>query len=185
MSSAASWEARLFSLLDDLEVQAEGAFAAERDLEVAERARAEYASVTLAARLMAGVGAEVGLRVTGVGELSGRLARVADGWCLLESGGRDWACRLAAVATARGLPATAVPVEAWPVGARLGLGSALRRLADAGERCGVRLLDGTAYDGRPGRVGQDFVELHAGAGGPPVLIAFAGLAAVHSSPGAR
>ena len=53
MSSAMSWEDRIFSLLDDLEAQAEGAFAAERDLEVAERARAEYASVTLAARLSA------------------------------------------------------------------------------------------------------------------------------------
>ena len=46
--------------------------------------------------------------------------------------------------------------------ARLGLGSALRRVADGGEECRVRLRDGTAYDARLGRVGADFVEVVTG-----------------------
>ena len=62
---------------------------------------------------------------------------------------------------------------------RLGLGSALRRLADAGERCVVHLVDGGRQDVVLTRVGQDFVEGTA-VGGRPVLVAFSGLAAVQS-----
>ncbi|MBD8870263.1 hypothetical protein [Nocardioides donggukensis] len=178
-----TWESRLLAFLDDLELQAQGAFAAERGLEVAERARAEYAEVTLAARLMAALDGEVSLRVAGVGELTGRLARVADGWCLLATPEREWVVALAAVGAARGLPTGAVPAAAWPVTARLGLGSALRRLAEDGEECAVRLRDQTAYVGRLGRVGRDFVEVRSGEYPrleAPVLVPFAGLAAVHS-----
>lgn len=173
-----TWERPLSALLDDLEQQAEGAFAAERDAEVAERARTEYAGVTLAARMMAAVGHDVAMRVTGVGELAGRLARVADGWCLLEAGDREQVVTLGAVAAVRGLPAGAVPVEAWPVTARLGLGSALRRLAEEGGECGVRLRDGTAYDGRLGRVGADFTEVATTDQSAPVAVAHAAVATV-------
>ena len=50
------WDERLFDLLDDLEGQAEALYAAERDAELADRSRAEYASVTLESRLMASTG---------------------------------------------------------------------------------------------------------------------------------
>jgi hypothetical protein len=165
----------LAAFLDDLEQQAQGAWAGEREQEVAERARAEYARVGLAGRLMAGLGTPVALQVTGVGGLAGGLVRVADGWLLLAAGGAEWLVLIDAVETVRGLPARAVPVEAWPVTARLGVGSALRAMA--GDRCVVRLRAGGQLDGRVGRAGADFVELQTEAG-TVVLIALAAVAAV-------
>ena len=47
---------RFFALFDDLEQQAESLYAEERDLELADRTRAEYSAVTLASRLMASLG---------------------------------------------------------------------------------------------------------------------------------
>jgi hypothetical protein len=165
----------LAAFLDDLEQQAQGAWATDRGLEVAERARAEYARVTLAGRLMAALGGRIALQVSGVGSLAGEVVRVADGWLLLAEGNVEWLVLLDAVETARGLSARAVPPEAWPVTARLGLGSALRAMA--GERCVARLRSGAQLDGRVGRIGADFVELHPD-GGTTVLVAFAALAAV-------
>ena len=80
--------------LDDLEQQAAALYDAERAPELADRGRAEYQQVTLASRLMASVDLEVTLELTGVGAVSGRLERVADGWCLVLSGhGQDWVVR--------------------------------------------------------------------------------------------
>ena len=88
-----NWEEQLFSLLDDLEQQAEALYDAERDLDLADRSRAEYAQVTLASRLMASLDTELGLEVAGVGRISGTLQRVGTGWCLLHAPGRDWIVR--------------------------------------------------------------------------------------------
>ena len=165
----------LAAFLDDLEQQAATAWATERDLEVAERARAEYARVGLAGRLMAGIGGRTTVQVAGVGPVGGTLARVADGWLLLQDGGIEWLVLADAVETVRGLPGRAVPREAWPVTARLGLGSALRAMT--GERCVVRLRSVGQLEGSVGRVGADFVELHPEAG-EPLLVAFAARAAV-------
>ncbi len=129
---------------------------------------------------MAARGTRVTLAVEGVGAVSGELQRVAADWCLLGAGGQDWIVRLPAVVSVRGLPSHAVAEAAWPVTARLGLGSALRRVADGGEECRVRLRDGTAYDARLGRVGADFVEVFTGDHAEPWVVAFAALAAVHS-----
>jgi hypothetical protein len=174
-----TWEKRLFSLLDDLEQQAEGMYAVERDLEVADRAQAEYARVGAPTRLMASVGAEVSFQVRGVGALTGELRRVADGWCLVVSGGRQWIVRFDALSAARGLSSRSEPEVAWPVTARLGLGSALRRIAAAGEPCQLRLVDGSQYDVRLARVGRDFVEAFVGSEVTPALFWFDALAAVH------
>lgn len=168
---------RLAGFLDDLAMQADAAMTAERDLEVVERARAEYARVTLAARLMASLDRTVELSVDGVDTLTGRLERVADGWLLLHASGAEWIVRLAAVSSARGVVARAVPAEAWPVTARLGVGSALRGLA--GETCVVRLRDTTAHEGRLGRVGADFVELLQGE--RVTLVALASIAALRTT----
>lgn len=165
----------LAAFLDDLEQQAQGAWATERGQEIAERAQAEYARVSLAGRFMAGLGQRVGLEVVGLGSMSGDLVRVADGWLLLEDAGAEWLVLLDAVQTVRGLPARSVPPEVWPVTARLGLGSALRAMA--GERCLVRLRTGGQVSGRVARIGADFVELQTEAG-TPVLVAFAALAGV-------
>ncbi|WP_341928242.1 hypothetical protein [Nocardioides psychrotolerans] len=174
-----TWEDELFAVLDDLEQQADALYATERAPELADRSRAEYQQVTLAGRLMATVGEPVQLGVRGVGPVSGDLARVGAQWCLVDGTGQDWIVALAAIATVTGASRRAVPEMAWSPVTRLGLGSALRRLAEAGERCVVHLVDGTLHDGKLGRVGQDFVELVT-AGDRTVLVSFAALAAVQS-----
>lgn len=175
-----AWEEELFELLDDLEQQAEALYDAERDVELADRSRAEYQQVTLASRLMASVGAQLRLDVRGVGPVSGSLERVGTGWCLVSGVAQDWVVNLAAVSAAVGASGRSVPEVAWSPVARLGLGSALRRLADAGERCVLRLVDGGAHDGILRRVGADFVEVVVGEDRRTELVAFGSLAAVQS-----
>jgi hypothetical protein len=175
-----TWEDELFGLFDDLESQASASFALEREAELADRRRAEYQQVALAARLMASVDREVTLDVAGVGAVGGVLERVATGWLLLRGRGQDWVVREAAVAAVRGASERAVPVVAWPVAARLGIGSALRRLADAGERCVFHGTAGQRWDGVAQRVGADFVEVAVGDPAQVVLVPFAMLAAVQS-----
>lgn len=175
-----SWEEQLFGLLDDLEQQAGAAFAFERSLEVEERARAEYSTVTLASRLMASLDQEVRLELVGALRVSGRLVRVAAGWCLVEDDRDAWVVPCEAVLSAYGLAGRATPREAWPAAAALGLGSALRRLAEAGQPCRLRMRDGSVHDVRLGRVGADFLEAYAGDAAVPGVHAFAALAAVQS-----
>ena len=176
-----AWEEDLFAFLDDLEQQAGALYDLERDAEVADRSRAEYQQVTLASRLMASIGHEVALEVRGPGPVTGTLERVASGWCLVHGGGQDWVVRLAAVQTVTGASERSVPEVAWSAVTRLGIGSALRRVAEAGERCVLHTLDGGRVDGRPRRVGADFVEVRLGEAGDRVaLVAFEALAAVQS-----
>lgn len=175
-----AWEEQLFAFLDDLEQQAGALYDADRAPELADRERSEYQQVPLAARLMASLAHDVTVHVTGVGPVSGRLDRVAQGWCLLGGPGQDWIVRLAAVAAVDGASDRAVPEVAWSPVARLGLGSALRRLADAGERCVVHRLDAGRHDGRVRRVGQDFAEVLEGDPPRVTLVAFAAIAAVQS-----
>lgn len=172
------WEEQLFTLFDDLEGQAAAAYEADREAELADRSRAEYARVTLASRLVASVGCEVVLEVLGAGRLAGELTRHGDGWCLLRAERQDWIVRTAAVVALAGASARSLPEVAWSPIQRLGLGSALRRLADEGERCVVHLVSGATYDGTVQRVGADFVELTSPTG--PLLLAHAALAAVQS-----
>ena len=170
-----TWEEELFAVLDDLEQQAEALYDVERSAELADRSRAEYQQVTLASRLMASLATPVRLEVVGVD-------RVGTGWCLLAGHGQDWVIRLEAVAAVHGASDRSLPEVAWSPIAGLGLGSALRRIADAGERCVVHTIDGTAHDVLLRRVGADFVEAVAGEVGEDrtLLVAFASLAAVQS-----
>jgi hypothetical protein len=175
-----TWEDELFRLFDDLESQASAAFAREREAELADRRRAEYQEVTLGGRLMASLGRELTLEVAGVGTLSGVLERVATGWLLLRARRQDWVVREASVTSVRGASDRAVPRLAWPVAARLGLGAALRRLADAAERCVFHSTDGSRQDGTVDRVGADFAEVRVGEPAHVVLVPFGTLAAVQS-----
>jgi len=174
------WEDDLFALFDDLEGQAGALYAAERDAEVADRSRAEYGQVTLAGRLMATIGTTATVGVLGVGPVAGIVERVADGWLLVSSGGQDWVVNLDAVTTVEGASVRAVPEVAWSPLARLGLASALRRIAEAGEPCLLHLRDGSRHDGHLRRVGADFCELTTGEERRTVLVAFAALAAAQS-----
>jgi hypothetical protein len=174
-----AWEEELFALLDDLEQQAEALYGAEREAEIADRSRSEYQQVTLASRLMASVGDVLRVDVVGVGPVEGVLERVGTGWCLLAGPGQDWVLRLAAVGTVSGVSERSVPEMAWSPVSSLGLGSALRRLADARARCVVRLLDGGVHEAVVRRVGADFVEVGVGEV-RTLLVAFSALAAVQS-----
>jgi hypothetical protein len=155
------WDLRLGELFDDLEQQADGLALAQRDAEVAELVRAEYAQVDLEARLHASLGGRLLLDVEGAGVLDGTLTRVGAGWCLLGAHGREWLVRLAATRSLRGLAERAVAVRARPVTSRLGLGSALRRVAEDRDEVVLHRTDGTTSRGRLVRVGVDFVDLGA------------------------
>ncbi len=153
------WEEQLLGFFEDLEQQAEGLALAERDAEVAERGRAEYAQVALSSRLHASPGRRLTLGVPGCGPLTGTLSRVGRDWCLLDTGGCEWVVRLAAVTHLRGLADRGVPESAQPLGGRLGVGSAFRGLAESRTTVAVHAVDGTTYRGLLRRVGADFVEL--------------------------
>lgn len=158
---------RLGRLFEDLEQQAEGLHLAERDAELVDRSRSEYAEVTFAARLHASVGSAVTFWLPGVGALEGTLARVGQGWCLLEASpsGQEWVVPLPAVTRAAGLSERAVNAAARSLVARLPLRSALRQIADARVEVVLHHLDGTQCGGRMARVGADFVELVSGTDG--------------------
>ena len=173
------WDERLFAFLDDLEQQAQALYDADRESELADRARSEYAAVTLVSRLMASVDRDVVLDVHGVGPVAGRLRRVGPDWCLVHGSAQDWVVRLAAVIGVEGASDRSVPDVAWSPVSRLGLGSALRRLADTGTDCRLHTVDGTIRDGRLARVGSDFVEAHMGED-RILLVARGALAAVQS-----
>ena len=158
------WDEKLFAVFDDLEQQADALFDAERDLELADRARAEYAEVLLAGRRMAAVGRDVAIDVVAGGRVEGRLTRVAAEWLMLTVGTAEWVVPLTAVTAAQVPTDRSVPEVAWSaVARRLGLRSALRRLADSGESCVVHTREGAQVQGRIDRVGQDFFELRTSA----------------------
>lgn len=173
------WEDDLFALFDDLEGRAESLYDAEREAELADRSHAEYRQVTLASRLMASVGDELTLDVSGVGPVAGRLERLGDGWCLVSGATQDWIVALPAVGAVHGAAQRSVPEMAWSPLSRLGLGAALRRLAESGHRCVLHLRDGATRDGVVRRVGADFAELRV-AGDRSVLVGFDALAAAQS-----
>jgi len=170
------WDDRLAALAADLQQQAEGLGFAERDLEVAEQARAEYAGVDLCGRLLGSLGRRLELSVTGVGRLEGVLSRVGDGWFLVVGAPGEWAVRLAAVGSVRGLAAGAVPAPARPVTARLGWGSALRGLQELAHGVVLHRLEGTTVRGSAARVGADFVEV-VEESGTATVVPFTALAA--------
>ena len=175
------WDERLFDLLDDLEGQAEALYAAERDAELVDRSRAEYASVSLASRLMASVGRQVVLEVTGSGGVRGELRRVGSGWCLVSGTTGDWLVCVDAVTSVRGRLGSG--------GARGGLvgGVASRTGLSPAPARGRRHALPRRHPGRGRhevelvRVGNDFVEAET-FGEPPrrLLLALSAVGAVQS-----
>jgi hypothetical protein len=173
------WDEQLFAFLDDLEQRARALYDADRASELADRSRSEYAAVSLVSRLMASMDDDLTLEVLGVGPVGGRLRRVGPDWCLVHGSAQDWVVRLDAVRSVEGVSERSVPEVAWSPVSRLGLASALRRLADTGADCRVHAVDGTVRDGRLTRVGADFAEMRVGEE-RLVLVARATLAAVQS-----
>jgi len=189
-----SWDDRLLAVFDDLELQAEGLALAERDLEVADLGRAAYASVDLASRLRASVGRLLLVDVSGVGNLSGRLARVGTDFVVIEStgsmgsAGRLWVVRYAALGRVGGLSDQAVGDDARSLSSRLGLGSVLRGFAAATVPVSTQTTAGAVVQGRVRRVGADFVELWTADGRSTAqpdweLVPFEAIAALRPAPG--
>jgi hypothetical protein len=174
-----AWDEQLFAFLDDLEQQAQALYDADRASELADRSRSEYVSVSLVSRLMASIDDEVIVDVVGVGPIAGTLRRVGPDWCLVHGSAQHWVVRLAALKCVEGASPRAVPEVAWSPVSRLGLGSALRRLADSGVECRLHALDGSVRDGRLTRVGADFAEVVT-ASGRAVLVATQALAGIQS-----
>ena len=176
------WERSVLALLDDLEQQAEGLQQVERDLEVADRSRAEYAHVRLTSRLHALAGRDVRLTLLGGLSLSGTVERTGPDWVLLtEATRREWVVRSAALAVVQGASARAVPDDALGVLRRLSLRSVLQGLADEGSACLFHLVDGSRLEGGLLRLGEDFAEVRLGGNGPAGgydLLPLAALAAV-------
>lgn len=170
----------LSSLFEDLEQQAAGIELAERDAELADRARGEYAAVTLADRVHASLGRTVTLALARDEVVEGPLMDAGRDWVMVGRQGTagTWLVRLEAVAVAHGLSARSLPEPARPVTARLGFGAALHRLADGG--ADLRLLLGTGGLGPASvlRIGADFVEVGPGAGMPGTVVAFGAIRAV-------
>lgn len=169
------WRDRLGDVIEDLEQQAEGLALAARDAEVAEQSRAEYARVDLSARLHASLGSPLSLSVRGVTALEGVLSGVGSGWVLVDGAGVEWVVPLGAVLSLRGLADRGVPVEARPLTARLGLASALRRVAEERAEVVLHRTDGSLDRGVLARVGADFLELRVR---DIEVVPFAALAAV-------
>jgi hypothetical protein len=169
-------------IFEDLEQQAEGMHLAERDAELADRARSEYAAVELSSRIHASTGHEVVVTLLDGSTVEGTLTQAGVDWCTVVPGARRlvWLVRLAAVATVQGLSSRAVPAATRPAPARLGFGSALHRLAGESPEVLVRLASGTDLRVRVMRIGADFVEVETVGVTPPtvLLIAFDALVAV-------
>lgn len=173
------WDEQLFELFDDLEGQAAAWYDVERGAELVDRSRAEYHHVALASRLVASVGSVLAMDVAGVGRVEGELRRTGDGWCLLHGHQQDWIVRTARIHVVHGASERSVPEVAWSPLQRLGLGSALRRLAESQARCVVHLADGAQHEAVVRRVGQDFLEVESPTGSR-LLVAFGAVAAVQS-----
>lgn len=174
------WE-RLFA---DLEVEAAGLDLAERDSEIAERTRAEQATVHLADRLRAAVGAPLTLHVKGAGTIPGQLEQVSSCWLLLSTATSvEWLVAWPAVMSVAGLRSRAAvaPTSALE---RLGWPATWRVLARDRGLVHVVRSDGSTVDGVPERAGADYVELRReggleiGSRGDLELVPYAAVAGV-------
>jgi len=83
------------------------------------------------------------------------------------------------VQVVHGASERSVPEVAWSPLNKLGLGSALRRLADAETRCLLHLADGARHEAYVVRVGADFIECSTSAE-DRMLVRFEAIVAVQS-----
>lgn len=151
------WE-RFF---EDLEAEADGAIGAERHAEVADRVSREVGRQHLTDRLRVATGHEVVIRVGEAGLVRGAIAATGNGWVRLEEDpGGQVLIPLRHVLAIGGLgQKAAVPGSEGEIGARLGMGYALRELARDREPVVVTLADGGTLTGALARVGADFFDI--------------------------
>lgn len=151
----------------DLEGQLDRARADELAAEVADRTRAEAASIRLVDRLRGAVGHPVRVSLRGGLSVSGELRRVGPDWLLMaETGDREVVVVGSALLAVTGLGLrSSTPGGEGSVAGRLGLGHALRAVARDRAPVVLLLVDGARLTGTLDRVGADFVELAEHPGG--------------------
>ncbi len=157
----------LGGLFEDLEQQAAGMHLAERDAELVDRARGEYASVSFSSRVHASFGRQVALTLADGMGVEGTLVEAGVDWCLVSSPAPLGPClvRVGVVVSATGLSARAVPEAARPALARLTFGSALHRMAEESPELLLHHLPTGRMRVRVVRIGADFLEVEqAGSG---------------------
>jgi hypothetical protein len=173
------WEA----LFGDLEAQARAQSAAEADALVAELTRAEHATMTLADRFRAVVGAVVTLELLDGSPLRGVVREAADEWVLVRGvrpgPARQHLVPLAAIAGAHGLGRQAASATSRRDAS--GLGPVLRALQRDRARVMVRTLGGSV-GGRIARVGRDHLDIDVLDDRGARLIPFSALLTVSEAP---
>ena len=147
-------------LFADLEAQLDAQAAAEFAAEVSDRTRIETAALRFTDRLRPAQGHPLVVATIGA-TLHGPLRAVGPDWILLEiERSRQALVRLAAVLGVTGVGArSSAPGSEGSVAARLGLGSALRAVAQDRAPVLITLVDGSSVSGTLDRVGRDFLEL--------------------------
>ena len=147
-------------LFGDLAAQAEELERQERGAEIADRSRIETGRVTLGDRLSAVVGRPVQLWCAGGFRAGGVLVGVGSDWALVATAGApaETLIALPAVLGVGGL-GRQVGSPDGVVAKRLGLRSALRRIASDRAGVSVRLSDATVSSGTLDAVGADWVDL--------------------------
>ena len=147
------WQ-RLFA---DLEDELDGLAAAERDVEVATRARIDTGRRTLAERVVATIGASVRIGLPDL-TIDAVVRDAGPDWLLLAD-----PTRLVALSGVRWIDGLAAPALAPPlpdgVAGRFDLRMALRRMARQRDPVRITLCDSTSHAGTIERVGADHLEL--------------------------
>jgi hypothetical protein len=147
-------------LFADLEAQLDRDEDAGLRAEVADRSRRELAAISILDRACAHLGTELQLGVSGVGPVRGRLVDAAGQWLLVEEHpGRDVLVPMTACLWAVGLGRGVEVQPERSLRRRLGLGSALRSLAQQRLPLHLVLTDATQVTGTIDRVHADHVDL--------------------------
>jgi hypothetical protein len=156
-------------LFADLEAQASTLERNERSAEVEERVRAESGRLRLQDRFRGNIENAVSLRCAGALTIHGSVRRCGPDWLLIdEDAGGEAVVALDLVQAVSGLDRLSAPPDSeGEVARRLGIRSALRRVARDRAAVQVHLRDGSVATGTLDRVGSDFVELTLHAAGEP------------------
>lgn len=154
-------------LFGDLSRQFDALTDAEADAEQADRIRLEVGAVTLAERLAGARNSMVRLRLPGDRQVTGQLARWGVDWILLkENPHSEVVVALSAVSAVEGLTSQTGPALR-AVDAAVDLRKVLRAVARDRSAVTLHTSHGAELSGTIDRVGADFLELAAHAGGEP------------------
>jgi hypothetical protein len=187
-AAAVRWRA----LFEDLEAQAAALDDEALRSEVADRTRAELATVGLARRLHVTLGHDVDLRLLGGTAVRGVLTSWGPDWLLVESGEEVVVPTAAVLFAGRLSPHATAADGIGVVESRTSIRSVLRALARDRSAVSVRLVDGDQLFGTPDRVGADWLDIAAhDVGEAPRMsavrgrwtVSFAAIAAVRRQPG--